>query len=178
MREIPFYECILVSTTTYLLSPWRSMKSMGKRFSMIGRLTAICEPFINGPDDFIVILRVATIRDDSQFCHIIVKVLERGVQETVWECCYGLVLYLVVQCPALLHLPRTLKLFEVYIFTDMKAVTMNKVCKHCRLGVRIFFSSSKCSPSHLYALPAQGNVMQKVKISDTKSAARATETNN
>ena len=50
---------------------------------MIGRLTAICEPFINGPDDFIVILRVASIRDDSQFCHIIVKVLERRVQETV-----------------------------------------------------------------------------------------------
>ena len=52
-----------------------------------------------------------------------------------------LILYLIVQSPALLHLllhlPRTLKLFEIYIFTELKAMTMNKVCsepEHCKLG--------------------------------------------
>ena len=32
-----------------------------------------------------------------------------------------------LQSPELMHLPRTMKLFELYTFTELKSVIMNKV---------------------------------------------------
>ena len=93
MSQFSIYK--YTSTTVYL-SPDRSMRFRGSRFSIAGRLTAICEPFTNGPDDFIVIVRVASITDDSQFCHIIVKVY--WLNRQCKECYYNFVYNIVSDC--------------------------------------------------------------------------------